>query len=1393
MIELLKEEVKIGETLKLILTTGKEITGEVIEFGSNHVLLKDENGKSTRIFEVLIGGWELIGQQKNTAEIHNDTISGVDTTPVQIDQGLKDNINIKNEIEVDQNSVVEENIIESEANPRIRLKVVGKIDLDKTELTKSRFNIERSFRLRQVVKDFNSTINIIVNFLATKNIIIESNPNIKISQSVYNILSQNKEKLIGKTSNDGSNENKLENESLGLTLNSFSQLSKLKEKIDINVGKQLLPANAKIKRYGSFHQYGFITASDGLDYHFRFNDIQDKSLLEKLQNFGAEGTQVICQLNNNYGKLTAKKIYLPQTVEYFQNKAEKFFLVRNYIDALEIIELILSHFPDNSQSIELKNKIRSKTKKEVESKTKENAFYITAKVELKRGNIEIAKKNFLKAIESDDKKAENAIKELAYILSGENKHEEAISLVKENFNKIKLSDPNSFLAYFYETIKDYTSAIDYLRKIKPKTDIESLKISKRLALCYFGKANYSEAEVQINKILKIQPTDLVTNKLKQALDIAKAEGSEEEIDSIFKEAEISALTGGLSKYIYFTLENCEYSGVPDSEKVKGTFNRKTLVNLRKYIETIKDGRPRERAEAYLSQAKITQLLFPENSRLINEALGRYCTSIAISWATEGKHNDTVRYLLLEASALEPVYDILRRYLPLYLHSYTLSGFEAKSKIRQNWSELIEEVVLLNESPAFWFGVLDLLLVNSKFSTQFLTSLYNTKEYRERSLMFLIPFLEETVASEINKDDFLLLWKKGRERLKREKDGLSAKLLSLEQSKSTEALTESFQNIIQNLPKWVCQLDRQRIDSMTDIIESIIDFNKQHAFEDKERYFNIIINQLDHLKEEIQESPTEISFNIFISVIDFINTLIVSEFKTIIETSKPVINIQIYGEGSINKTTGVVDVQFSISNKRGRAPISFLELNIKDENGIVFIKENNSINQSIKGGDEKVLKLRLIVDKTLFEVGATNLSLNCYYKIRGSDELLMQDEELTLRFYSITDFIKIENPFAATADSGPVVDDSMFYGREEFISAIKDSIMNSKSKCIIIYGQKRSGKSSVLHHLRKKLNGDPNAFCISFSLGEIIEDLSPKTFYYTILTEIEDSLALISEHNDNTPEYFAPDFSDLSENPNIIFNDQIKTLKREFNKVPTWSNKKLVLLIDEFTYIYTAIKKEYLSEQFMKTWKSFLEKGFFTSVLIGQDIMPKFKATYPNEFGVTEDKRLSYLKKTDAVKLIEEPIWDKTKNRSRFLGKATELILDYTSSNPYYVQIFCARLVDYMNDNKAISVTEADIRDVADAFIRGGQALPADKFDNLITAGDADVDSFNPHDVLSALKAIAIASKNLDSCPRDAINLGDIEYEERILKDLRDREVLSCPQPGYYKINVRLFKEWLLIN
>lgn len=1180
-----------------------------------------------------------------------------------------------------------------------------------------------------------------------------------------------------------------------LVFTSLQNLQELKDKITLDIAVQTIPANAIIKRFGQNSygsRFGFLTDNERRDYYFSLSDVYDEKLQDILNKPNPQGTHVVCSLKSIQGKLKATAIYLPKTVQEFQSIAEAFYQRKDFIATQSILNLIISSVEDFEPAQKLKNKIISEQNKRRVTSSSAASIYFQAKTELKRGNTEYAKKLLLELIENSNFKSEAALKELSYELQREGKLDDAIQLVLKYQKLIKTSDPNSLLAYFLETKKDYKSAIIYLQKIVPVTPLEKLKVDKRLAIDFFQIKDYALSESYLRKVIEKQPDDIGSQKLLDALEIIKLEGISDEIETIFNEAELSSLTGGRSPFMSFAIVNCNYAGVPAAIVSEEKFSNTTLRELRKFIEGAGKARPKERASYLLTEAKLIELLEPESENELSSVLSRYCLAISQHMSSEGNPLDVIRFYLLEAFKLASSIEDVSGYLPIYIYSYKLSSFESYKMFNKPFDEAFKDTFKNEVTQNFWNGLIDLFLTNTQIFAQILTRLYQNQYYQKPCNLFLSSYLGIDNIITPSKESFSNYWNGAADKRRREREEFNSKLLSLNKSRTTAAFSEAFDSARHSIPNWLCILDKHRINSIDDIIKTLTEFNTQGAFEDKERYYNIVGSQISTLQNEIEASPTELSFNILLQQLLRIGKLLEYEFKTVIQTSKPVINIKVLGESFIDDNN-IVTASFIVSNKKGSAPISWFSININNSDGITFIQENNEINQSLKGGDDKVLKLKVKVNLIVREEAAFNLNVVFNYLIRGSETVMSFNENISIRLYSETEFDEIPNPFAATADSGPVQDEKMFYGRNEFIENIKNSVLGSSSKCVIIYGQKRSGKSSVLFHLKRQLNLSEKAFCISFSLGEIVEDLSAQTFYYKVLSEIEDSLEAIPSDRNTKPNFTSPTLAELREAPSIIFNDYMKKFRKECASTSGWENKNLVLLIDEFTYIYTAIQKDFLSDQFMKTWKSFVEKSFFTSILIGQDIMPKFKMAYQNEFGIAEDKRLSYLSKEDAIKLIEEPIWDAKRNRSRYLGKAMDLILEYTSSNPYYIQIFCARLVEYMNNQKAISVTEADVYDVAQTFIKGEQSLSPDKFDNLITAGDADIEAFNPQDILKALKEISIASKNLDSCSRDSIKLGDKDKEEQILSDLKTREVISCPQPGFYKIKVRLFKEWLLNN
>ena len=210
---------------------------------------------------------------------------------------------------------------------------------------------------------------------------------------------------------------------------------------------------------------------------------------------------------------------------------------------------------------------------------------------------------------------------------------------------------------------------------------------------------------------------------------------------------------------------------------------------------------------------------------------------------------------------------------------------------------------------------------------------------------------------------------------------------------------------------------------------------------------------------------------------------------------------------------------------------------------------------------------------------------------------------------------------------------------------------------------------------------------------------------------------------------------------------------------------------------------------MKVWKSIVEARYFSSVLVGQDIMPDFKNDFANEFGISEDKRVSYLDYEHARKLVEEPI-----TQIEFRGDSVSKVLEYTACSPYYTMMFCDRLVDYMNDSKSNIVTSADVVQVARRLTEGNDRLSKDKFDNLITAGDGEVDSgINPAETLRLCSSIAKNTRDGGWCGKDSIaEQFDSENLELLLSDMERRDVLEKKQQTY-RIKVDLFKEWLLVH
>jgi len=1193
---------------------------------------------------------------------------------------------------------------------------------------------------------------------------------------------------------------------IGKDLSALSSLVEEEHEIE---NQKIIPANGEIKLFYKERNFGFIT--DGrsrLDLYFNLSQIIDETLKENLIPF----TSVVYTVVHDVQGAKAIGIHKPGKIVDLVILAKKLASGNDFRQAINVLDHILSEYPNNFTADKLKREF-SKNIPSYLRKTKEYSnVYFKAKKHHDEKNYEKAIEYYLKAIENDQK-VESSIKDLAMLYASLYKSNEkesyrlrAINFMQSHVKKLSSNVSTwYFLENFYYAVRDFENfdrTIDILVEeklvFKDKNKHSALLAKKAASLIH--QKSFDLALDVIEEALSIYPDNQAALKMKTIIENPNTE----DIESIISATDFNTLTSGLSSFIEQILEEYDdYYGVPAKIIESGKFNDVTLKEIRNLIETAGKARARERANYLLTEGKLMLDIEPDNVVRLRSVMARYCNAMALNSISNNSSMDITRFYYNEAFSLEERYDATARQVSYYLLTHCHTYVELLNATTKNVSvdNSIEQILAGDFDNRKWESILSMFLYNREISAQITSKLYANQDLKAKAIQALRYFGINSINQDLSKEEFVEAWNKAREiRLGDYKSSIiSIKLIG--DSHNIEEVTVLLSTLRQNKKTWMCPLDTSRINNIiNNIAPAIESYIKSSGYRNKESNYNNANGQIQQLVDEIKDGPTKLSFEAFLPLLNKIKNMLRNSFNDVIKMSEPKITIKLLSSETVVNEDNNVSIQVSISNHKDSSPIREVSVYIQSSDDVEFIQTETKSYNAIDGGEERIFKLRVRVSSVVLKNKATVLETVCKYK--SGDTNKKCESQLSLRLYSSDEYRQIPNLYAPIADGGPVpADSNMFYGREEFITNIADSIIKSPSKQVIIYGQKRCGKSSVMLHLKKRLIETGQTFCVFFSIGEIINNLTEATFYYKILSTIQQELdSLEFDGEQNIPTIKLPHWIDFKlEDENNPLNTFIKYMtyfKQTCKQTSGWETKNLVVMIDEFTYLYTEIKKGNVSPSIMKQWKAVTqnERSQFSVVLVGQDVVPSFKKEdyARNAFGVIQDIRLTYLKEEPARDLIEKPILNEN-GESRYIGNAVSRIIEYTSRNPYYIQIFCARLVDYMNSNKSINVTEADVNEVASSFIQGDQALEEDKFDNLIRAGETqDLQEYAENDILAVLRQIAINSKNIGYCNKlDISILQDDEKENQILKHLVDREVLERKGENNYKIQVKLFQEWLL--
>ena len=1083
----------------------------------------------------------------------------------------------------------------------------------------------------------------------------------------------------------------------------------------------------RISAYYPAKNMGFLIESgSGQTWYFNANVVYDDNLLNSL-NDGNVGHEVLFYGDNsiNYGKYPS-------------------------------VDKVLLVSAENTTTTETRTPLSIRLK----GLPKNSSNYAKAKEAEQLDQLDEAKKYYLKEIESgaNSRYFKSTIKDLATLLNREGKPDEAISLLdkyKASFAPSEQISLSQMKVQFFIKAKKYSQAaalLVFIAQKLPPSDSKRAAYFQQEAYCYYAMGDYDTAIEKLKKLKKQYPQndtiapllDKIEYTREHGIDDGKDNDQEHDVEIMF-ENKLSILTEQ-------RLLNCDYEGVDVRSREDENFTTEDIGRVETLKNKVFGKRPLESSRYLLTLAKLTQRLAMPISETNKYLLDYYICMAEFAAYDEGTPREVVNCYAAEALLLaQPTsaksQEKIKKAWTLFLASYNTRGMALPKELLQNYDQntLRDECNMLFNNTQAWKKVItDLPLLSLKFKRCFSVLLDTLQPLTH----IAIPRESESLLTQTEKN-FALFSNLG-----------ALNLGQINQIREVFLKTDLSD---------LYDLDQDRIRNLIGILRHCCEMLTESVFTQIEILYLQIRDDINRGIEEILREPSTLTIDNLFPTLKQLQKLLVEYFGQLCKREPKLELTNIVDFYPSNKKIPVkLQIRFCTKNA---PPIDRLSISLKDSQRKF---DDCLLPESLSYGNTEC-EFRFYPTAADLAEKIVSLDLYITYHTRYGEEKEDGPFSVSVRLGDpMTE--DIENPYQRYSGGKSIEADdyTMFFGRMDLINRIVQQLSEPyKGNCFVLYGQKRSGKTSVVYKIEKKLPA--NTIYSYVSAGSFNEH--SQFALEAMCVELYASVKKQLRANYDLQIDF--DFSDPTLTTSLLKLSRIKDFLVEHNL--SW-----VIAVDEFTHIYTNPPED--TKKFMHAWKTFLEQKIFNAIIIGQDTMPQFKREYANDFCVKMDERLSLLSKENTFKMAEQPIL--LNGKSRFKGNALDKVYELTAGSPYFLQKLCSNIVDYMNGHRSPYVTGADIDDIAENMVRGELRMQEEEFDGIISSGDKLNAIFSEEELIPILTRIATSSLQLDWCPIS--ELYDIEDYEAKIDDLVLRDTLEKNEQQV-RIKAGLLSRWLRVN
>lgn len=388
-------------------------------------------------------------------------------------------------------------------------------------------------------------------------------------------------------------------------------------------------------------------------------------------------------------------------------------------------------------------------------------------------------------------------------------------------------------------------------------------------------------------------------------------------------------------------------------------------------------------------------------------------------------------------------------------------------------------------------------------------------------------------------------------------------------------------------------------------------------------------------------------------------------------------------------------------------------------------------------------------------------------------------DYVLEFADQVEFIQQEKPFQRIfpipyVTGTPLQSEQMFVGRQDVFAFIREHLLGKyQNNIIVLHGQRRTGKSSILYRLGSELAGTHVCVLVDMqgkaARGEV-------DFLYSIADDIVYTLENRGIKVD------LPERKAFEESPEFFFRSRF--LRGVYDAL---GEKNLLLMFDEFEELQKRVEDGKLSADIFPYLRNLMQhERRLDFIFAGTHKLEELAAEYWSIlFNIAIYHKITFLEMPEITRLVTAPVLP---YGMEYDPLAVQRIYQVASGHPYFTQVVCHELVAYHNETRRSYITVSDVEAALERILERGEAhfkyIWAESTVPQRLVLMALAERLETEDAATVEDVAAILERRGRPLPNETIleALGNTEA-----RDITGR---SGPRSSLYRFRVDLIRRWL---